>query len=200
MKIYNENVKDFVKVEMSKLGLDLIEIKMVNKVVVEMVYESDSYAESYRVKFTKEDIDKIEDELSDHNNIRAQLIIVNVLAKADWNNSNDYENYFYADKYKHEIMQKLPMSEKVLNVLYSHLPEGIIIADDTRYAFFGLGDIELESEVVRRFYVTITNAELLQIEKRLCLKRDANEYVIELISNKIMNHPKYARHMINMGY
>ena len=200
MKIYNENVKDFVKAEMSKLGLDLIEIKMVNKVVVEMVYESDSYAESYRVKFTKEDIDKIEDELSDHNNIRAQLIIVNVLAKADWNNSNDYENYFYADKYKHEIMQKLPMSEKVLNVLYSHLPEGIIIADDTRYAFFGLGDIELESEVVRRFYVTITNAELLQIEKRLCLKRDANEYVIELISNKIMNHPKYARHMINMGY
>lgn len=200
MKIYNENVKDFVKVEMSKLGLDLIEIRMVNKVVVEMVYESDSYAESYRVKFTKEDIDKIEDELSDHNNIRAQLIIVNVLAKADWNNSNDYENYFYADKYKHEIMQKLPMSEKVLNVLYSHLPEGIIIADDTRYAFFGLGDIELESEVVRRFYVTITNAELLQIEKRLCLKRDANEYVIELISNKIMNHPKYARHMINMGY
>ena len=200
MKIYNENVKDFVKVEMSKLGLDLIEIKMVNKVVVEMVYESDSYAENYRVKFTKEDIDKIEDELSDHNNTRAQLIIVNVLAKADWNNSNDYENYFYADKYKHEIMQKLPMSEKVLNVLYSHLPEGIIIADDTRYAFFGLGDIELESEVVRRFYVTITNAELLQIEKRLCLKRDANEYVIELISNKIMNHPKYARHMINMGY
>lgn len=200
MKIYNENVKDFVKVEMSKLGLDLIEIKMVNKKVMEMVYESDSYAESYRVKFTKEDIDKIKDELSNHNNTRAKLIIVDVLAEADWHNSNDYENYFYADKYQHEIMQKRPISEKVLNVLYSHLPEGIIIVDDTQYAFFGLGDVELESKAVRRFSITITNAELLEIERRLCLKRDANEYVIELVSNKIMRHPKYARHMINMGH
>ena len=98
MKIYNENVKDFVKVEMSKLGLDLIEIRMVNKKVVEMVYESDSYAESYRVKFTKEDIDKIEYELKYntddrtmyYENTRAKLIIVDVLAEADWNNSNDY--------------------------------------------------------------------------------------------------------------
>ena len=97
-------------------------------------------------------------------------------------------------------MQKRPISEKVLNVLYSHLPEGIIIVDDTQYAFFGLGDVELESKAVRGFYVTITNAELLEIERRLCLKRDANEYVIELVSNKIMRHPKYARHMINMGY
>ena len=200
MKIYNENVKDFVKVEMSKLGLDLIEIRMVNKKVVEMVYESDSYAENYKVKFTKEDIDMIEDELSDHNNTRAKLIIVDILAEADWNNSNDYENYFYADKYQHEIMQKRPISEKVLNVLYSHLPEGIIIVDDTQYAFFGLGDVELESKAVRRFSITITNAELLEIERRLCLKRDANEYVIELVSNKIMRHPKYARHMINMEY
>lgn len=199
MKIYNENVKDFVKVEMSKLGLDLIEVRMVNKVIVEMVYESDSYAENYRVKFTKEDIDKIEDELQ-YNNTRAKLIIVDVLAEADWNNSNDYENYFYADKYKHEIMEKRPLSEEVLTVLYSHLPEGIIIADDTQYAFFGIGNVELESGAVRRFDVTITYAELLEIEKRLLLKRDANEYVIELVSNKIMRHPKYARHMINMGY
>lgn len=197
MEIYNENVKDFVQVEMSKLGLDLIDIKMVNKVVVEMVYESDSYAENYRVKFTKEDIDEIEFKLQ-YNNTRAKLIIVDVLAKADLNNSNAYENYSYADKYK--TMEKNPISEEILTVLYSHLPEGIIVADDTQYALFCIGNIELESSAVRRFNVTITHAELEEIRKRLWFKEDVNAYVTELVSNKIMRHPKYARHMINMGY
>ena len=50
-------------------------------------------------------------------------------------------------------------------------------------------------------HVIITNDELSEIERRLYYsRRSANEYARELIEDRIMNHPRYAYHMINMEY
>jgi hypothetical protein len=202
MMIYNENVKDFVKVEMSKLGLELVGMRITNRIVMEMEYEIEYESGIYSVKFTKEDIDKIEEELSVDER-KAQLTIVSVLADADWKNTIDCCEIYphFADEYHHEMIPKNPVAEQVLDVLYSYLPEGIMIADDTEYAIYKVGDVELESMAVRCFNVIITNEELSEIERRLYYSnRSANEYARELIEDRIMNHPRYAKHMVNMGY
>lgn len=201
MMIYNENVKDFVKAEMSKIGLELVGMRITNKVVMEMEYETEYESGIYSVKFTKEDIDKIEEELLVDER-KAQLTIVSVLADADWENTVDCCEIYphFADEYHHEMIPKNPVAEQVLDVLYSYLPEGIAIGDDTEYAIYKVGNIELASMAVF-MHVIITNDELSEIERRLYYsRRSANEYARRLIEDKVMNHHNYAKHMVNMGY
>lgn len=199
MRIYNENVKDFVKAEMSKLGLELVGMRITNKVVMEMEYES--MTDIYSVKFTKEDIDKIEEDLLVDER-KAQLTIVDVLADADFEYMTDdweTEDCNYASEYR-EMIPKNPVAEQVLDVLYSYLPDGIAIEDDTEYEIYKVGDVKLASMAVF-MHVIITNDELSEIERRLYYSnRSANEYARRLIEYKVMNHHNYAKHMVNMGY